>query len=118
MVNLFERLNGARPAPAEKKTERPNDLEHAQKLLDFLQRWAKDTITTRDICVYGPTSIRDKKRAHRAAEILVHFGWLTPIRSAYYNGRMWQITRKLIVGPPIAADWQLYHGSSSGNVAR
>jgi len=118
MVSLFERLDRGRPTPAAgTKSTRPDEIISAQKLLDFLQRWAKDTITEREIRVYGPQSIRDKKSAIGSAEILVHFGWLTPIRSAYYNGRMWQITRKPIVGPKVAADWQLYQGFSSDNVA-
>jgi hypothetical protein len=109
MVNLFERLN-KRPPAAEPREKLPrDDLEHAQRLLDFLQRCQKPTITEREIRIYGPQSIRDRKSAIRSAEILVHFGWLTPIRSAYYNGRMWQITRKPIVGPSVAADWQLHH---------
>jgi len=118
VVNLFERLERKRPPQAEATSKQPDDeIVSAQKLLDFLQRWTKDTIAEREIRVYGPKSIRDRKSAVRSAEILTHFGWLAPIRSPHYNGRMWKITRKLIVGPPVAADWQLYHGSSRGNVA-
>jgi hypothetical protein len=124
MVNLFDRLDRGRPALAEleekdkKRQAEEALLSSAQKLLDFLQRWKKDTITITEICVYGPHSIRDKKRAAPAAEILVHFGWLAPIRSPHYNGRTWQITRKLIVGPPVAADWQLYQSYDRDFVAK
>ena len=118
MVNLFERLGKGRPPPAKAVSKQSQDeIISAQKFLDFLQRWAKNTITEREIRIYGPQSIRDRKSAVRSAEILVHFRWLTPIRSAYYNGRMWQITRKPIVGPSVAADWQLHHGFSRENVA-
>jgi hypothetical protein len=123
MANLFERLSGGRPpAQFEIKAQKRQDeealLSSAQKLLDFLQRWTKNTINLRDIRTLGPHSIRDRKDAVRAAEILCHFGWLAPIRSAHYDGRAWQITRKPVVGPAVAADWQLYQGYNRDFVAK
>jgi len=101
MVNLFERL-GKRPPPAEKKTERSNELEHAQKLLDFLQRWAKNTVSVRDICVFAPRSLRDRKTAIDAAEILVKHGWLMPLASHRHDRREWQIVRKPLIPATVA----------------
>ena len=122
MANLFERLGRNRAAPAQiedhKRQAEEELLSSAQKLLDFLQRWTKDTVNLRDICSRGPYCIRNRKDAVRAAEILVHFGWLAPIRSPHYDGRTWQITRKPIVGPPIAANWQLYQGYNRNFAAK
>ena len=104
MVDLFKRLNAGRPpSPTEKKIEQPhNDLEPAQKLLDWLQRWTKDTVCVREIHIYGPYATRDRKSAIAAARILVKNGWLTPIRMRRYDANKWQITRKLIVHPDVA----------------
>ena len=105
MANLFERLNGARPAPAEEKIKQPRDeLESAQKLLNWLQHWAKNTVSARDIRIFGPRSLRDRKRAIDSAEILVTHGWLVPEKSHRYDRRVWQIVRKPIVRPTVAAD--------------
>lgn len=105
MVTLFERLDRGRPPPAEEANKPPprSELE-AQKLLNWLQHWAKNTISARDICVFGPNSLRYKKNAIRAAEVLVHHGWLVPQKSSKYNSRVWQITRKPIFNPTVAAE--------------
>src|SRR5262245_55487780 len=65
--------------PEPKPTEKTNKNEPAQKLLDWLQRWGKDTVGVRDIRVYGPRPIRNPKIAIDAAKTLVKYGWLTPI---------------------------------------
>lgn len=85
MANLFDRLDKGRP-PAEEKTKQP---DHAQLLLDFLQRWSKPTISSRDIRIYGPTAIRDRESAIRSAQILAAQGWLVPLEA-----RVWQVVRK------------------------
>jgi len=54
----------------------------AQKLLDWLQHWTKPTVSARDICIYGPNSLRDRRSAIDAAEILVKTGWLIPTKRA------------------------------------
>ena len=112
MVDLFKRLDAGRPPPAEEKIEQPpaevvskqsrNDLEPAQKLLDWLQRWTKDTVCVREIHIYGPYATRDRKSAIAATRILVKNGWLTPIKMRRYDANKWQITRKLIVHPDVA----------------
>jgi hypothetical protein len=86
--------------PPIKKEQEPSP---AQKLLDFLQRWNKSTIATRDIRIYGPGSIRDRKTAVDAAEVLVRTGWLVPLKP-YRYGRKWQIIeRPRIVAPKVAS---------------
>src|SRR4029077_4622531 len=52
----LERLDKGRP-PIEEVIKRPQKIQHAQKLLDWLQHWAKPTISARDICIYGPRPI-------------------------------------------------------------
>src|SRR5215471_12623771 len=111
MVNLFERLDAGRP-PVEEKIEQPpaevvgkqprDNLEPAQKLLDWLQRWTKDTVCVREIHIYGPYATRDRKSAIAAARILVKNGWLIPIKMRRYDANKWQITRRLIVQPNVA----------------
>ena len=104
-MNLFERLDRNRPPPAEKKTEQLNDLEPAQKLLDFLQQhWTKPTITSREICRSAPNAIRNQKSAINSAEILVKAGWLIPNKTRRRDMHEWQIVRKPVVHPTVAAE--------------
>jgi hypothetical protein len=117
MASLFERLDAGRLPPAEEKIKQPpteqprplptekkikqspSDLELAQRLLNWLQRWNKPTVCIRDIHIYGPGSIRNKKNAVNAAEVLVNYGWLTPLKPHRYDMRKWRIIRR----PPIVA---------------
>src|SRR5262245_59171146 len=104
MASLFERLNGAQPPPAaEKKIQPPrNELGDAQRLLDFLQSWAKDTICLRDIYIWGPYSLRnDRDRALDAAEILTARGWLVAQKAHRHDRREWQVLRKPIIRPTV-----------------
>jgi len=89
--------------PEPRSTEKTNKNEPAQKLLDWLQRWDKDTVGVRDIRVYGPRPIRNPKIAIDAAKTLVKYGWLTPIWAHQKDVHEWRIVRKLIVGPRVAA---------------
>jgi len=75
----------------------------AQRLLDFLQRWPKNTISRRDIYIYGPKSLRDRQSAINAAEFLVKAGWLVPYKTHRHDWRVWEIVRKPIIHPTIAA---------------
>ena len=63
------------PAPI-KKAQEPAP---AQKLLDFLQRWAKPTVSVRDIRIFGPLSLRNRESAISSVEVLVKHGWLVPM---------------------------------------
>src|SRR5262249_55087277 len=102
MTNLFERLSKERPTTTSIRKAR--QLEDAQKLLDWLMRWSKDTITARQICIYGPNSLRNQKRALNAAEKLVKNGWLIPLPARKYHHYVWQIVRRPIVDPSITTD--------------
>jgi hypothetical protein len=96
-MNLFERLDKGRPTVA-KEAQEPS----AQQLLNWLQRWNKDTVCTRDILIYGPNSLRNPKSAIESAEILVRNGWLSPLKPHRYDMHKWQIVRKPIIPPTVA----------------
>jgi hypothetical protein len=72
----------------------------AQKLLDWLQRWDKPTITWQNIQNYGPRP-KDRKKTIEAAEILVRNGWLIPLKPHRYDMHKWQVVRKPIACPEI-----------------
>jgi hypothetical protein len=97
---IFDKLNKRRP-PAEKTTRQTQKIQHAQKLLNWLQHWDKPTISTRTIRIYGPRP-RDRENAIDAARILTEQGWLKPVRPRRYDTREWQIVRKPIVSPTVA----------------
>jgi hypothetical protein len=97
VANLFERLDRGRP-PIEKTQE----VSPAQKLLDWLQRWPKPSLSMRDICIYGPRP-RNRENAISSAEILVKHGWLVPSKTRRYDSREWQIVRRPIVRPTVAS---------------
>ena len=102
MASPTETFLLAEAAPKPKPTKQAQKLQPAQKLLDWLQRWPKLTVSTREIRIYGPSSIRDQKNALDAAKTLVKNGWLTPLKVRRYDAHKWQITRKLIVQPNVA----------------
>src|SRR5262245_14364373 len=104
MASLFERLSKGRPPPVEEASKQARKPLPAQKLLDWLQHWTKPTVRGRDICIYGPNSLRDRERAIDSAEILVKNGWLVPIKTRRYDMREWQIVRKPILHPTVAAE--------------
>jgi len=102
MANLFERLSRERPSPSSARKAR--QLENAQKILNFLQRWPEDTITANEILQYGPHALRDRKYVLEAAEQLIQNGWLIPLPARKYHHYKWQIARKLTVRPDMTAD--------------
>ena len=87
MANLFERLSKGRPSSTEKTQKPPPE----QLLLNWLQRWPKPTVSTKDIRVYGPYSLRNGESAIRSAQILAAHGFLSPV-----TARRWQIIRQTL----------------------
>ena len=85
--------------PEPKPTEKAHKNEPAQKLLDWLQRWGKDTVCVRDVHIYGPHSLKGQKNIVAAAKVLVKNGWIAPIRLRRYDANKWQVLRR----PPIIA---------------
>ena len=87
------------PAPI-KKAQEPAP---AQKLLDWLQRWREPTVRMNEILVYGPRPVRKRENALNSAQKLVEHGWLVPIKTRRPDMIEWQIVRRPIVHPTIAA---------------
>jgi hypothetical protein len=100
MTNLFERLGREQTAPNERTPDQK--LQPAQRLLDWLGRWNKDTVCTTDILQFGPSIVRNRKSAIDATETLVRHGWLIPQKTKQSNWRQWEIVRKPIIRPKIA----------------
>jgi hypothetical protein len=98
MSNLFDELDRRRPTAQKVMSARDAQLQHAQRVLDFLQRWNKDTVAERDLRNFGPHP-RDRKSARASAGILVESGWLQPVQARQYNAQAWRIIRKPIVRP-------------------
>jgi hypothetical protein len=112
MANLFERLGQQRQLAENLEKERQAETiprgpllqpvvppaapqsSPTEKMLDWLvNRWPQPAVRVRDICRFGPGSIRDQKSATATAEILVERGWLTPLETRQHNMKMWQIVR-------------------------
>jgi hypothetical protein len=98
-MNLFERLSKGRPAPVEEKTKHKDDP--AQRLLTWLPRWPRDTITVRQIRVYGPHCLKGRMDAINAAEVLVANGFLTSTKAQRPDTYAWRIIRKNILNPTV-----------------
>ena len=97
---IFDRLAAGRPAPT---PEEKAQADPPQKLLDWLQRWPKPTVSSKEIYQYAPRSIRfDRENAINLTEVLVRHGWLTPLQTHRRDWRVWQINRKPIVHPKVA----------------
>jgi hypothetical protein len=99
VATLFERLG--RPPPTNKAQGNSRKLQHAQRTLDWLQRWSKPTVRPKDMRVYGPRP-RDRESALSSAGILVEHGWLVPVKTRRHDSREWQIVRKPIIRPTVA----------------
>jgi hypothetical protein len=97
-MNLFERLDQGRPAPVEK----PQEISPAQALLNWLQKWPKPTICTKEILQFGPRIVRNRKSTIDATETLVQHGWLNPQKTKQSNWRLWRIVRKPTIHPKVA----------------
>src|SRR5262245_34076720 len=74
----------------------------AQKLLNFLQRWPKDTVSLRDLRQFGPKSMRNRQSMIDSTEVLVRHGWLAPTQGPQRNSRQWQVMRRPVVHPDVA----------------
>src|SRR5215469_5878525 len=80
--------------PETKPIRETQEVSPEQKLLDWLQRWNKDTICAKNILQFDPNSIRKQKAADNATAILIKHGWLIPTKTKQSNWRRWQIVRK------------------------
>jgi hypothetical protein len=85
--------------PEKEPAQKPSE---AQQFLDWLQRWPKPVIRRRDIRIYGPAAIRDRRTMINSAEVLVKNGWLTPVKARQHNGFKWMVVRRPIAHPTVA----------------
>lgn len=98
VANLFERLAQTR-LPEAVIEQPPSD---AQKMLDWLLRWPKPTVSACEIYQYAPRSARpNKETAIKNVEVLVRHGWLAACKPRHSNYRIWEITRKPVIHPII-----------------
>jgi hypothetical protein len=88
--NPFSHLKAepkVRPEP-----ERTREPLPPQVLLTWLRdNWTKPVISLRDLQVFGPSGIRDRKSALAHAETLERYGWLVPIKAHRRDRRMWML---------------------------
>jgi hypothetical protein len=73
-------------------------LEAEQLRAWLLTGWCESRVSLPDIYQYGPNSIRDKRRAHRAVSILEDHGWLVAALPGEVGGtfrrKVWRIVRE------------------------
>jgi len=86
---------------ATREIKQSQQTSSAQKTLDWLLQWPRDTVRLNQLLVYGP---RPRKRAIaiNSAAILVAQGWLIPRPTRRPDMIEWQIVRRPIVHPTIA----------------
>jgi hypothetical protein len=100
-ASQFERLDQGRP-PTEEAVKQPQKLQHAQKSLEWFQRWNKPAVNIRDFHIYGSRP-RDRESTLNTAKILVENGWLSPLQSCRFTtDRLGKLVRKPIVRPQVA----------------
>jgi hypothetical protein len=98
--NIFERLSKGRPRNAQNvMSARDQQIENAQKLLDWLPSWSKPTISARDICIWGPYPTKKRENAGKAAAILAKNGWLVPQPTHRRDRHVWKIVRRPTLYP-------------------
>jgi hypothetical protein len=90
-----------RPPPTEVATKRPQ-IQHAQRTLDFIQRWTEPTIRARDLRLYGPRP-RNRENIIGSTTLLTEQGWLTVHKARRYDSREWAIVRKPVICPSVAS---------------
>jgi|SRR5215472_3038703 len=100
MSNLFDRLDARRP-PVEQKLQQPN---HAQRMLDFILRWPRSSISVSDLMTYGPRPKQNAEGVRKLATILEKQGWLTKRDTPKKNMLHWNITRRPIIHPELTTD--------------
>jgi hypothetical protein len=75
------------------RLKRAHEVPPAQRLMAWLPRWHKATISVTNIRQYGPNSLRDPKIAADAIEVLAGYGWLVPIMAPRHDSKWWEIIR-------------------------
>jgi hypothetical protein len=90
VATIFEKLDRGRP-PRQLKTGNSELTRDIERLHVWLQHRGKSTIALRDICYFGPHTMRSRKRALLLAEILAGRGLLIRKQARRYDRFEWQI---------------------------
>ena len=93
VVNPFAGHTSEKKPSSLIRLNRAHEAPPAQRLMAWLPRWPKATISVRDVRLYGPNSIRNPKIAADAIEVLAGYGWLIPVLTPAYNQKWWEIVR-------------------------
>jgi hypothetical protein len=88
-----EMMFGYGPETELPKSKPAPEVSPEQRLLDWLQRWPKETVTARDMQQFGPKEMRNQRGMIDAAEVLVRHHWLAPVQSYRRDRREWRIIR-------------------------
>jgi hypothetical protein len=94
-MTIFERLNRAPTKPE------PQQPDHAQRMLDFVLRWPRPSISVPDLMTYGPEPRKNAEETLKLATILEKHGWLSKKDTPKKNMRHWTINRKPFVHPKL-----------------
>ena len=112
MATLFDRLAQGRQLAENSQTEKfepeivrrgPQPIiplihlksSPSEKLLAWIVNyWTRPTVSVREICIYGPNCVRDKKTILSLAQTLVERGWLAPTKTRRRDMKKWQITAR------------------------
>ena len=78
------------PAP---KTQ-PQQPDHAQRMLDFVLSWPRETIAATDLMTYGPRPRQNAEEVLKLASILEKRGWLRPKNTPRKDMHHWNIVRQ------------------------
>jgi hypothetical protein len=94
--SLFERLNAGCPPLAAEGTIEHEKSQSIERLLRWLvNNWRGNTITLRQICLYGPYPLRAEQKAALGLTLgLVERGWLIPLKPRRHDSRAWEIGPK------------------------
>jgi len=75
--------------------------DHAQRMLDFVLRWPRESIATTDMMTYGPRPRQNAEETLKIATLLEKHGWLTPKDTPRKDMRHWNISRRPFVHPKL-----------------
>src|SRR5262245_32159969 len=98
MTTIFDRLSKGRPAPVEEKTD---ELDHAQRMLDFILYWPRPSISVPELMTYGPRPRKNAEEVLKSATVLERQGWLVAKKMPRKDMRHWDIVRRPIIHPKL-----------------
>jgi hypothetical protein len=87
-MTIFERLAKNKPGPID---EQP---DHAQKMLDFILRWPRPSISVPDLMTYGPEPRKNAEETLKLATLLERHGWLARKTTPRKDMHHWNIVRQ------------------------